>query len=127
MKLYLRFRSRLVEQRYSSEADQGVKGKMNANQWAVPWDLHNAAGSCSLVEVELLDGRDNLYGLYGGLYIAPFGLNEAGKNLVRGMAKFPEIQIMKIKLRFHQNIGRIPRCFSPLSQEIHLERIGNLW
>ena len=95
-------------------------GKMNANQWAHPWDVHNAAGSRSLVEVELLVVGDNLYGLYGGLYIAPFGLNEAGKNLVRGMEKFPEIQI-------HQNIGRIPRCFSPLSREIHLERIGNLW
>jgi 7,8-dihydropterin-6-yl-methyl-4-(beta-D-ribofuranosyl)aminobenzene 5'-phosphate synthase len=36
-------------------------GKMNANQWAVPWDVHNAAGSCSLVEVELLDGTKHKF------------------------------------------------------------------
>ena len=31
-------------------------GKEKANQWSIPWDADNAAGSCSLVEVELLDG-----------------------------------------------------------------------
>jgi len=36
-------------------------GKMNANQWAVPWDPKNAAGSCSLVEVEMLDGKKHKF------------------------------------------------------------------
>jgi len=32
-------------------------GGANANQWVVPWDLENAAGSCSLIDMETLDGR----------------------------------------------------------------------
>jgi 7,8-dihydropterin-6-yl-methyl-4-(beta-D-ribofuranosyl)aminobenzene 5'-phosphate synthase len=36
-----------------------------------------------------LVGGENLYGIYGGLHIAPFGpLNEKTEQLVKGMAKY---------------------------------------
>lgn len=38
-------------------ADMKAGGGPNANQWDVAWDPDNSAGSCSLVEVEALDGR----------------------------------------------------------------------
>jgi 7,8-dihydropterin-6-yl-methyl-4-(beta-D-ribofuranosyl)aminobenzene 5'-phosphate synthase len=31
-------------------------GGFKISQWVIPWDPRNAAGSCSLIEVELLDG-----------------------------------------------------------------------
>jgi 7,8-dihydropterin-6-yl-methyl-4-(beta-D-ribofuranosyl)aminobenzene 5'-phosphate synthase len=39
-------------------ADVKAGGGWNANQWEVPWSADNAGGSCSLVEVEGLDGKD---------------------------------------------------------------------
>jgi len=30
--------------------------KVKTNQWTVPWDPQNSAGSCTLIDVELLDG-----------------------------------------------------------------------
>jgi 7,8-dihydropterin-6-yl-methyl-4-(beta-D-ribofuranosyl)aminobenzene 5'-phosphate synthase len=38
-------------------ADIKAGGGFNANQWQVPWDHANAGGSCSLMEVEALDGK----------------------------------------------------------------------
>jgi 7,8-dihydropterin-6-yl-methyl-4-(beta-D-ribofuranosyl)aminobenzene 5'-phosphate synthase len=38
-------------------ADIKAGGGFNANQWQVPWDNANAGGSCSLMEVEALDGK----------------------------------------------------------------------
>jgi 7,8-dihydropterin-6-yl-methyl-4-(beta-D-ribofuranosyl)aminobenzene 5'-phosphate synthase len=32
-----------------------------ANQWEIPWDQENAAGSCSLVDMETLDGRHHKF------------------------------------------------------------------
>ena len=37
-------------------ADIGAAGGIDGNQWGVPWHDENARGSCSLLEVELLDG-----------------------------------------------------------------------
>jgi 7,8-dihydropterin-6-yl-methyl-4-(beta-D-ribofuranosyl)aminobenzene 5'-phosphate synthase len=35
-------------------------------------------------------GGETMYGVYGGLHIAPFGpLNERGEKIVKGMAKKP--------------------------------------
>lgn len=31
------------------------------NQWTIPWDPQNAAGSCSLIDVELLDGSHHKF------------------------------------------------------------------
>jgi 7,8-dihydropterin-6-yl-methyl-4-(beta-D-ribofuranosyl)aminobenzene 5'-phosphate synthase len=31
------------------------------NQWTIPWDQQNAAGSCSLIDVELLDGTHHKF------------------------------------------------------------------
>ena len=36
-------------------------GGPQANQWEVPWDPANAAGSCSLVDMEALDGRHHKF------------------------------------------------------------------
>lgn len=38
-------------------ADIKAGGGFNANQWDIAWDQENAGGSCSLVEVEGLDGK----------------------------------------------------------------------
>ena len=38
-------------------ADVKAGGGFDANQWEVPWDENNAGGSCSLLEVEALDGK----------------------------------------------------------------------
>ena len=38
-------------------ANVNAGGGFNANQWQVPWDNSNAGGSCSLMEVEALDGK----------------------------------------------------------------------
>jgi 7,8-dihydropterin-6-yl-methyl-4-(beta-D-ribofuranosyl)aminobenzene 5'-phosphate synthase len=38
-------------------ADVKAGGGWDANQWEVPWSVDNAGGSCSLVDVEGLDGR----------------------------------------------------------------------
>jgi len=32
-------------------------GGGKTSQWIIPWDLNNAAGSCSLIDMETLDGR----------------------------------------------------------------------
>lgn len=34
----------------------GTPKKAKTNQWTIPWDPQNSAGSCSLIDVELLDG-----------------------------------------------------------------------
>ncbi len=31
--------------------------QFETSQWAIPWDSHNAAGSCALIDVEMLDGQ----------------------------------------------------------------------
>jgi 7,8-dihydropterin-6-yl-methyl-4-(beta-D-ribofuranosyl)aminobenzene 5'-phosphate synthase len=36
-------------------------GGPEANQWEIPWDPENAAGSCSLVDMETLDGRHHKF------------------------------------------------------------------
>jgi 7,8-dihydropterin-6-yl-methyl-4-(beta-D-ribofuranosyl)aminobenzene 5'-phosphate synthase len=36
-------------------------GGPQANQWEVPWDPKNAAGSCSLIDMETLDGRHHKF------------------------------------------------------------------
>jgi 7,8-dihydropterin-6-yl-methyl-4-(beta-D-ribofuranosyl)aminobenzene 5'-phosphate synthase len=33
--------------------------KLKTNQWTVPWDPQNSAGSCTLIDVEQLDGTHN--------------------------------------------------------------------
>jgi len=38
-------------------ADVNAGGGFNTSQWQVPWDNDNAGGSCSLMEVEGLDGK----------------------------------------------------------------------
>jgi 7,8-dihydropterin-6-yl-methyl-4-(beta-D-ribofuranosyl)aminobenzene 5'-phosphate synthase len=38
-------------------ADIKAGGGFDANQWQVPWDESNAGGSCSLMEIEALDGK----------------------------------------------------------------------
>jgi 7,8-dihydropterin-6-yl-methyl-4-(beta-D-ribofuranosyl)aminobenzene 5'-phosphate synthase len=35
--------------------------KVNPNQWAIPFDPKNAAGSCSLIDMETLDGRHHKF------------------------------------------------------------------
>lgn len=45
---------------HSSEkllADVKAGGGFNTSQWEVPWDNSNAGGSCSLMEIEALDGK----------------------------------------------------------------------
>ena len=41
-------------------------GGPQANQWDIPWDPANAAGSCSLVDMEALDGRHHKFLLDAG-------------------------------------------------------------
>ncbi|MBF0175743.1 MAG: hypothetical protein HQL63_02670 [Magnetococcales bacterium] len=82
--------------------DIEAAGGPGADQWEASWHADNAAGSASLIEVGSLDGRKHrflldcgwhegymrsrfaaagvdgmlelsIYGLYGGLHIAPFG------------------------------------------------------
>jgi 7,8-dihydropterin-6-yl-methyl-4-(beta-D-ribofuranosyl)aminobenzene 5'-phosphate synthase len=36
-------------------------GWPKANQWTVPWDPANAAGSCTLIDIETLDGRHHKF------------------------------------------------------------------
>lgn len=36
-------------------------GGPKANQWDIPWDQENAAGSCSLIDMETLDGRHHKF------------------------------------------------------------------
>lgn len=38
-------------------ADIKAGGGFDANQWQVPWDNDNAGGSCSLMDIEALDGK----------------------------------------------------------------------
>ena len=38
-------------------------GGAKANQWVVPWDLENAAGSCSLIDMETLEGLTAIPGI----------------------------------------------------------------
>ena len=38
-------------------ADIRASGGPDASQWDKPWHAENAAGSASLIEVEMLDGR----------------------------------------------------------------------
>ncbi len=35
--------------------------KIHTNQWTIPWDPQNSAGSCSLIDVELLDGSHHKF------------------------------------------------------------------
>ena len=41
-------------------------GGKKANQWSVAWDPQNAAGTCSLIDVETLDGRHHKFLLDAG-------------------------------------------------------------
>ena len=36
-------------------------GGPKTNQWVIPWDLENAAGSCTLIDMETLDGRHHKF------------------------------------------------------------------
>ena len=36
-------------------------GGPGANQWTIPWAPENAAGSCSLIDMETLDGRHHKF------------------------------------------------------------------
>jgi len=36
-------------------------GGPKTNQWIIPWDPNNAAGSCSLIDVEMLDGTHHKF------------------------------------------------------------------
>jgi len=36
-------------------------GGPTANQWSIPWDPENAAGSCTLIDMETLDGRHHKF------------------------------------------------------------------
>ncbi len=41
-------------------------GGPKTSQWKIPWDPENAAGSCSLIDVEMLDGRRHKFLLDAG-------------------------------------------------------------
>lgn len=41
-------------------------GGPQANQWEIPWDPENAAGSCTLLDMETLDGRHHKFLLDAG-------------------------------------------------------------
>jgi 7,8-dihydropterin-6-yl-methyl-4-(beta-D-ribofuranosyl)aminobenzene 5'-phosphate synthase len=41
-------------------------GGPKASQWTIPWDPKNAAGSCSLIDMETLDGRHHKFLLDAG-------------------------------------------------------------
>ena len=43
-----------------------ASGGKKANQWSVAWDPQNAAGTCSLIDVETLDGRHHKFLLDAG-------------------------------------------------------------
>jgi 7,8-dihydropterin-6-yl-methyl-4-(beta-D-ribofuranosyl)aminobenzene 5'-phosphate synthase len=36
-------------------------GGPKTNQWVIPWDVENAAGSCTLIDMETLDGRHHKF------------------------------------------------------------------
>ena len=51
-------------------------GGPKTNQWIIPWDQKNAAGSCSLIDMEALDGGHHKF------------LIDTGCPVVRGSARF---------------------------------------
>jgi 7,8-dihydropterin-6-yl-methyl-4-(beta-D-ribofuranosyl)aminobenzene 5'-phosphate synthase len=46
--------------------DIKASGGKKANQWSIAWDPKNAAGSCSLIDMETLDGRHHKFLLDAG-------------------------------------------------------------
>jgi 7,8-dihydropterin-6-yl-methyl-4-(beta-D-ribofuranosyl)aminobenzene 5'-phosphate synthase len=41
--------------------DMKDAGGFDTNQWIIPWDTSNAAGSCTLIDVETLEGRHHKF------------------------------------------------------------------